>query len=310
MTASRPSEGGPAFVSTQLLVDLVTNTLDPGYAAAAGRRDPRAPRSRVDGAAVAIGCLLIGFTLVVAYVHTNRGAPEAQKVHNSLVSRVRSAQRLDATLSRRAQAISDELSALRDKALGSSGGAAAALDRSQIAAGQVAVTGPGVVVELREPPRTQASGPPARGGTTPITATNILGDRDVRSVVNELWADGAEAVSVNDVRLTPTSAIRFAGEAVLIDFQPITSPYRIEAIGNADDLVTSFASSDVASRYQTLASAEGIGFTFTESKKLTLPASAAVSPRYAAVPSPSSSVSPSSSASRTPSKPNGTGAGR
>ena len=110
----------------------------------------------------------------------------------------------------------------------------------------------------------------------------------MRSVVNELWADGAEAISVNDVRLTPTSAIRFAGEAVLVDFAPITSPFTIRAIGNADDLATGFASSAVASRYQTLASADGIGFEFTEHKKLTLPASPAVAPRYARpVPTPS-----------------------
>ena len=45
-------------------------------------------------------------------------------------------------------------------------------------------------------------------------------------MVNELWADGAQAMSVNDVRLTPTSAIRFAGQAVLVDFQPLLPPVR------------------------------------------------------------------------------------
>lgn len=291
MTEPRPS--GPAFVSSQLLVDLVTNTLDPGYAAAAARRGP-SPGTRWDRIAVAAGCLLIGFTLVVAYVHTNRGAPEAQKVHDSLVNRVRSAQKQDATLSRRVQQISDELNAVRDRALANSGGLAADIEQARIAAGQVAVTGPGVEVTLTEPPRATATDQPGRGGTVPITATNILGDRDVRSVVNELWADGAEAVSVNDVRLTPTSAIRFAGEAVLIDFQPITSPYRIKAVGNAEELVTAFASSEVAGRYQTLSSAEGIGFSFSDSKRLSLPASAAVAPRYASVPAtPSGSASSS-----------------
>ena len=99
-------------------------------------------------------------------------------------------------------------------------------------------------------------------------ATQLLTDRDVRSVVNELWADGAEAISVNDIRLTPTSAIRFAGEAVLVDFEPINPPYVIRAIGNADRLDTGFAASAVASRYQTLASVRGIGFSFDERDKL------------------------------------------
>ena len=88
---------------------------------------------------------------------------------------------------------------------------------------------------------------------------------------------------MNDVRLTPTSAIRFAGEAVLVDFQPITPPYEIRALGNADTLSTNFAQSGVASRYQTLRSVDHIGFSFTDSNHLTLPASASVKVRYAKV---------------------------
>jgi uncharacterized protein YlxW (UPF0749 family) len=100
-------------------------------------------------------------------------------------------------------------------------------------------------------------------------------------VVNELWHDGAEAVSVNDIRLTPNSAIRFAGDAVLVDFQPIDSPYVVRAIGNSDALAVAFADSDVASRYQTLRGAKGIGFSFDGSDRLELPASAAPALRYA-----------------------------
>jgi uncharacterized protein YlxW (UPF0749 family) len=68
---------------------------------------------------------------------------------------------------------------------------------------------------------------------------------------------------------------------VLVDFQPISSPYRVEAIGDADALSTNFAQSSVASRYQTLAGVDGIGFSFDESDHLKLPASAAVTLRYA-----------------------------
>ena len=120
----------------------------------------------------------------------------------------------------------------------------------------------------------------------------------MRSVVNELWHDGAEAIAVNDIRLTPTSAIRFAGEAVLVDFLPITSPYTVRAVGNAGDLVTAFAQSDVASRYHTLVSADGIGFSFDEKKKLTLPAGTSVTPRFAQSPSPTPTVTPSATGTR------------
>jgi len=290
MTAQRPATGN--LISAQLIADLVTNTLDPGYAAAAQHRGPTPSRRWFDRPAVAIGCALIGFTLVVAYIHTHRGAPEAAKVHDSLVARVRAAQDRNDGLAAQAQRLNSALTTLRDQALSGNGALSRQLDRDQLLAGQTAAVGPGLQVALTEPPPTSGSSQPGRAGSIPIGASNILTDRDVRSVVNELWADGAEAISVNNVRLTPTSAIRFAGEAVLVDFAPITSPYQIRAIGNADNLATGFASSDVASRYQTLSSAEGIGFEFTEHTTLTLPASPAVAPRFAHPPTPTRGPTP------------------
>ncbi len=292
MTSDRPEARRPA--STQLLVDLVMNTRDPGYAAAAERRGDRSRRPWYEHAAVAGACVLLGFLLMVAYLHTHRGAPAAAKVHDSLVARVQAAERQDASLSAELSAVDAQLTAAQDRALPASGALVGQLHRDQALAGQLAVHGPGLEVELSDPPRPTASAATGRGGTTPIAATNILTDRDVRSVVNELWADGAEAIAVNGVRLTPVSAIRFAGEAVLVDFQPITSPYLIRAIGNANDLATGFAASDVASRYQTLSSAEGIGFTFRELATLSLPAGAPTTLRYAREPVPSA-PSPSSS---------------
>lgn len=278
---SAESPGTSNTVSTQLLLDLVGNTLDPGYAAAALERGS-APETRwFDRPAVAIGCALIGFTLVVAYIHTHRGAPQAARVHDTLVSRVRDAQHRDEQLATRAQQLNSSVISLRDRALSGDSGISRELDREQLLSGQSAAMGPGLEVELKQPPRSTASAQAGRDGSSPIAAADGLTDRDVRSVVNELWADGAEAISVNDIRLTPTSAIRFAGEAVLVDFDPITSPYTVRAIGNADNLATGFASSEVASRYQTLASAEGIGFKFSERAKMTLPARPSVAPRLA-----------------------------
>jgi uncharacterized protein YlxW (UPF0749 family) len=230
---------------------------------------------------VAVGCLLVGFLLVVAYIHTHRGAPQTAKVHADLVQRVRAAQKDANTLDSRARQIAGQLDTLRNRALGGGGSAARRLAGELQAAGAVAVEGPGITVTLREPKHPTPAPTGGRGGTTPIETAHILTDRDVRSVVDELWRDGAEAIGVNGVRLTPTSAIRFAGQAVLVDFQPITSPYRVTAIGDEDALSTGFAQSEVAIRYQSLAGAEGIGFSFAEHSKLTLPASPPANLRYA-----------------------------
>jgi len=277
LTTRPPDER--SLASARLLIDLVTNTLDPGYAAAAKRRGPHPVRRRYDRPAVALGCLLIGFVLVVAYVRTHRGAPAAAKVHADLVDRVRSAQHQADQLDGRARGLERQLAKLQQQSLPQAD--SRRLDTEQLAAGQVAVHGPGMTVTLREPKKSAHSSNGGRGGTTGIAATNILTDRDVRSVVNELFRDGAEAVAVNGVPLTPTSAIRFAGQAVLVDYQPISSPYEISAVGDADTLSTNFAQSAVASRYQTLKGVDGIGFSFAESSRLSLPASAATALRYA-----------------------------
>ena len=210
-----------------------------------------------------------------------------------LVRKVQSGEQVNTSLGSRVEAAQRRLAEAQRRALPSTGALSRELARAQQAAGTVAVHGPGLTVTLREPPAPSATDAVGRGGSTPLAATNILTDRDIRSVVNELWHDGAEAVAVNGIRLTPASAIRFAGEAVLVDFVPISSPYTIDAVGDADRLSTRFAQSSVASRYQTLVSADGIGFDFTDESELSLPAGAQVSPRYASASATDSPTAPS-----------------
>jgi uncharacterized protein YlxW (UPF0749 family) len=272
----------PRPVSTQQLVDLVLDPRDPGYEAAAERHGGTPARHWYDSTLVTVGCLVVGFLLALAWVHTHRGAPAAAKVHDRLVGQVRAAERTATDLTRTEARVTTELDNLRNAALSGSSQLVGQLRTAQLSAGAVATKGPGIEVRLAEPTvPAQPSGEPGRAGRTPVTTSHILIDRDVRSVVNQLWASGAEAIAVNGIRLTPASAIRFAGDAVLVDFQPIASPYVVDAIGNPDALVTGFAASDVASRYQTLASARGIGFSFAEKSKLTMPGSPVPGLRYA-----------------------------
>jgi uncharacterized protein YlxW (UPF0749 family) len=279
-----PQNNEQRRVTTQQLVDLVLDPRDRGYEAAAERHGGSAPRHWYDDPLVAIGALVVGFVLAVAWVHTHRSAPETAAVHDQLVTQVRTAEGTVANLSHTEAALTNQEDRIRNAALANSGSLVRTLDRDQVLAGVTAVHGPGVEVTLAEPTvstqPTDGAGRPSRG---PTTTAHILMDRDVRSVANQLWSDGAEAIAVNGIRLTPTSAIRFAGDAVLVDFQPISSPYKIDAIGNSDELITRFASSDVADKYQTLASVRGIGFTFTQEESLSLPGSPGTALRYARV---------------------------
>jgi uncharacterized protein YlxW (UPF0749 family) len=262
---------------TQALVDLVLDPRDPGYEEAARRRG--GPRHAAGQQwLTALGCLVIGFALAVAWVHTHRAAPQTVRVHRGLVDRVRAADKTASALDQQAAELGAQLSRLRTRALSGGTALGAQLQRQQVLAGALPVTGPGLRVTLGDPPATTAaSSAPSRGASI----GTILTDRDVRSVVNQLWSNGAEAIAVNGLRLTPLSAIRFAGQAVLVDLEPIASPYVIDAVGNADNLDTGFAASAIASRYQTLQQADGITFSFTQRGSISLPAAAVPSLRYA-----------------------------
>jgi uncharacterized protein YlxW (UPF0749 family) len=283
---SAPLGPGGSSSTAGLLLELVNNTLDPGYAEAARRRAARGttPPARhqrlTEQALAAVGCVLIGLVLVVAYVHEHRAAPESAQVHSALIARVRDAESQGNELDDQERALAGRIDQLRNAALGSAG-TPAELAELELLAGTTAAKGPGLRVSLADPPTPSATATNGRRGSIPISAVQVISDRDIRSVVNQLWSDGAEAIAVNNVRLTPTSAIRFAGEAVLVDFEPITSPYVITAIGDSARLDTGFAASSVASRYQTLASADGITFKFDQEDSLSLPASVALTPQYA-----------------------------
>ena len=56
------------------------------------------------------------------------------------------------------------------------------------------------------------------------------------TVVNELKAAGAEAISINGQRIIATSAIRCVGPVIQVNYQKVAAPFEIKAIGNAQYL--------------------------------------------------------------------------
>jgi uncharacterized protein YlxW (UPF0749 family) len=297
-------EPKPARASTArhgaLLEILMRETLDPGYAEAAQRKaaamraaaggaenpdpDGRNPNDgevagRRERLLLGAGGLLLGLLLVVAYLAANRSAPADARVRSDLRQRIVAAEHDNSSLTRSAGALQSEIDDLGSGALGPAD--ARKLHAAELAAGNVAVQGEGLRVVIGNPSIAASATATGRRGSVGISSVSVLTDTDVRSVVNELWADGAEAIAVDNVRLTPTSAIRFAGQAVLVDFQPVDAPYTISAIGSADDLDTDFASSAVADRFRTLTSAYGFTFTITQESHVSLPASSGAGPRYA-----------------------------
>lgn len=276
MTSAQPPRR-PSNLSNLMLDELLNNTLDPGYRAAAGHRSADAPRRWWDGPMVWLACVAVGLLLVVAYQQSHQSAPSREAARRELISRI---QRLQATgVSKDAQAkqLAAAVAALRDAQLAAEDPGVRQLE---VESGSVAVTGPGMKVHLGEPAAPTAA-PNARPGTTPQTEVAVIHDKDIRAVVNELWSAGAEAVAVNGLRLSSTSFIRFAGESVLVDFQPITPPYSIQAIGNRNGLQVAFADSAIARQLQTMSAVDGISFGFSGEDRLVLPSVTVTQPHYA-----------------------------
>ncbi|MBE0465669.1 MAG: DUF881 domain-containing protein [Candidatus Desulforudis sp.] len=98
----------------------------------------------------------------------------------------------------------------------------AEIEKHMMLAGLTGVIGPGVEVTLENTP----------GGDFLFAVR----DEDLLRVVNELRAAGAEAIAINERRLVGSSEIRQAGPFINVNLERTSPPYRIQAIGNPDDL--------------------------------------------------------------------------
>ena len=101
------------------------------------------------------------------------------------------------------------------------------IDYLSLLSGTTDVKGEGVIITLSD------------GETPSDTSTRtdtLVHDSDVLTVVNELKAAGAEAISVNGQRIISTSAIRCVGPVIQVNYQKVAAPFEIKAIGNAQYL--------------------------------------------------------------------------
>jgi uncharacterized protein YlxW (UPF0749 family) len=100
------------------------------------------------------------------------------------------------------------------------------LQDARIAAGLIALTGTGIVIQVED-----SKQPVPPDGSE---SDYLVGSRDIRVVVEQLWGVGAEAIAVNGERLTPTSAIIDVGRSLLVNSAYLAPPYQITALGAPD----------------------------------------------------------------------------
>ena len=95
------------------------------------------------------------------------------------------------------------------------------LEDARLAAGLIAITGPGLAFRLQD-------------GTPGAGVDSLVSAQDVRILVRELWLAGAEGISINGERVATTSAVIDIGGSVLVNSAYLAPPYEIRAVGPPD----------------------------------------------------------------------------
>lgn len=183
----------------------------------------RAPTPRF---AVAVAALLLGLLTVLAATQPRQASRDIRRLE--LVDLIRAE---DARVHRLRAAVTDLREQLAELEASHAGGLGELRDEVQalaVRAGGAALEGPGVTVVLDDSS--------SRRSPTGDPNDLLVHERDIQTVVNALWAAGAEAVAVNGERLTATSAVRCAGNTLLLHGALHSPPYRIEAIGDPREL--------------------------------------------------------------------------
>lgn len=264
--------GTPTLIPVpSLLRSLLSDHLDPGYAAAADAKRER-PRAAEWGWQV-LAAVVVAAVFAVAWAQAQSTAPGVRESQKVLVSGVRSAEASTADVSARRDALAAEVDALsRSRLEGDVTGRQllADLDLANAEAAATPVIGPGLTVTVTDPGATR--------DLTDVSKERVEGsrqvilDRDLQLVVNSLWISGAEAISVGGVRIGPNVTIRQAGGGILVDNRPIASPYAILAVGPPHAMQDVFDRSTGLQRLRLLEASYGVGVSVARGEGLALPA--------------------------------------
>lgn len=267
---TRPNRAVDA--SMGLLNDVISKSLDPGYAEAAARRGVPQPRGRRIGRA-GVDLLLaagLGLVTVIAVVQLRAPALSGVDPREVLAREITDRTATADDLADQAQSLSAEIARIQaDAAASANPELFDRLTQYETASGAIPVVGPGLVMVLDD-----------TGVESEDEAAHVQ-DVDLQIVTNGLWAAGAEAIAINGERLTSLSAVRSAGQAILVDLAPVLPPYRIEVIGDAHELQTQFARSAAANHLAFLTGTFGISVSTSADGSLELPGARAMTLRYA-----------------------------
>ncbi|MET0467281.1 MAG: DUF881 domain-containing protein [Aeromicrobium sp.] len=248
--SQRSDEASSVQEAESILDRLAATALDDDYYVVHATPPGQASKL-LAGVAIAIFALMI----TVAAVQTRIDRPATEVERDALIENIRVREDLVASKQETVAGLQGEIADLQAESVVDGPGTAAL----RVAAGSTPVVGPGIELTV------QSSANEERPG-------GRLTDTDVQLVVNGLWLGGAEAVAVGGHRLTSTSAIRSAGEAITVNYRSVTEPVVITAIGDEDTLENQWEQGPSGRYLAARAEADGIRFDVRGSDDVELPA--------------------------------------
>nr|WP_206440673.1 DUF881 domain-containing protein [Streptomyces scabichelini] len=280
---STPTRTPRPDASMSLLTNVMDHSLDEGYAEAAARKKaagaggmPKTLRAKLG---LAAGLVLAALVVTVGAAQARVSAPGVAKEREELIDRIDRETAVADKLEDSVDELRDDVSARQREALKKHGG-----DQGELVgmlSGAVEVHGPGVKLVVNDAKEADQSGDGDARETSGFSDTGRVRDRDMQRVVNGLWESGAEAITINGQRLTALSAIRAAGDAILVDNKPLVPPYTVLAVGDGKGLSSRFRSSGDGQYLQVLHENFGIRTALSVEEDVRLPAAPSVIVRTA-----------------------------
>ena len=137
-----------------------------------------------------------------------------------------------------------------------------------------ALSGSGVTVTLDDSPLWENA--VNNNGTTANINDYVIHQQDVESVVNALWAGGADALMIMDQRVLFNSAVICSGNVLSLHGKKYSPPFTISAIGDPQRLRAALNDSEAITILKQYVTAFGIGYKVENAEDLQFPATAAL----------------------------------
>jgi uncharacterized protein YlxW (UPF0749 family) len=259
---TRPSDR----VNTPLLARITQESLDEDYLHVAERKaaERSGPRRFGPHRTTAVVVAVFGLLVTVAALQTSARAGVENASRATLVEQISDRRETVADLQSRIVRLRELNVGLQDdldEVTATQQAAANRVQRLGAATGFRAVTGPGVRITVDDDPSGSLDG--------------VVQDRDLALLVDGLWTAGAEAISINGQRLTARSAIRNSGVVIRVNFNPLSPPYVVSAIGDPDTLQANLLDSSGGLAFFDIANQVGIAYGMDNVDRLSLPAAPA-----------------------------------